>query len=208
MNNKINKIILPFTAVLFFLFVALFCIYSHQESVKAEKATEQQNAIENVVKEIKEKAISNAKYYGYSIEFIDEKTFCIKKDEVKYNFCIDTSGVKFDYCEFYVEEENVNVKEGDVLIKIKDMGNDEIKVRYDDTRIVILDDGTEEGKFSGSYFISNTEFEKESLSAPDNLIDGEHKVKKAYNKIMHLTTIDNLKEHYNQALTICNQLNK
>lgn len=208
MNNKINKIILPFTAVLFFLFVALFCIYSHQESVKAEKATEQQNAIENVVKEIKEKAISNAKYYGYSIEFIDEKTFCMKKDEVKYNFCIDTSGVKFDYCEFYVEEENVNVKEGDVLIKIKDMGNDEIKVRYDDTRIVILDDGTEEGKFSGSYFISNTEFEKESLSAPDNLIDGEHKVKKAYNKIMHLTTIDNLKEHYNQALTICNQLNK
>ncbi len=210
MNNKIKKMIISVTVALLFLVVTLFCTYRYQESVKKENAIEEQKAIENAVieKEIKEKAISNAKNYGYTIEFTDEKTFCMKKDEVKYSFCIDTSGVRFDYCEFYVEEENVNVKEGDVVLKIKDIGNDEIKVRYDDTRIVILDDGTEEGKFSGSFFISNTEFSKDSLVAPDNLIDGEHKVKKAYDKIMRLTTIDNLKEHYNQALAICNQLNE
>ena len=198
---KTKKYVIVSITILLLIFSVGIRCYMNREKVKKEKAIEEQKAIENAI-------IENAKNYGYTIEFTDEKTFCMKKDEVKYSFCIDTSGVTFDYCEFYVEEENVNVKEGDVVLKIKDMGNGEIKVRYDDTRIVILDDGTEEGKFSGSFFISNTEFSKDSLVDPDNLIDGEHKVKKAYDKIMRLTTIDNLKEHYNKALAICNQLNE
>lgn len=210
MNNKIKKNMLTFTVALLFLVVALFCTYRYQESVKKEKAIEEQKAIENAVieKEIKEKAISNAKNYGYTIEFTDEKTFCMKKDGVKYSFCIDASGVRFDYCEFYVEEENVNVKEGDVVLKIKDIGNDEIKVRYDDTRIVILDDGTEEGKFSGSFFISNTEFDKDSLVIDANKIDDKQKSLDAYTWIMKFVTVDDLKEHYNNALAIRNQLNE
>ena len=210
MNNKIKKNMLTFTVALLFLVVALFCTYRYQESVKKEKAIEEQKAIENAVieKEIKEKAISNAKNYGYTIEFTDEKTFCMKKDEVKYSFCIDTSGVRFDYCEFYVEEENVNVKEGDVILKIKDIGNDEIEVRYDDTRIVILDDGTEELMFSGADFVSNLDFDKESLIIDPNKIDDKQKSLDAYTWIMKFVTVDDLKEHYNKALAICNQLNE
>jgi len=79
---------------------------------------------------------------------------------------------------------------------LTDLRDGKVDVFYDDSRVIIQDDGTEKGQYSTGYFISNTEFEENSLVAPDTLIDGEHKVKKAYDKIMRFTTIDNLKEHY------------
>ena len=100
------------------------------------------------------------------------------------------------------------VKKGTITIMITDLGDGMVDVFYDDSIVIIQDDGTEEGMYSGGYFISNTEFAEKSLTAPENLIDGEHKVKKAYDRIMRFTTIENLKEHYNQALEICKQLNE
>ena len=193
-----------------FIIIVLLCCYKYQEKLKKDKVRAEQKAQEDfIIKScIKDKAIKNAEKYGYSIEFSDENVFFMEKDAVKYSFRIDVSGTCFDRCKFAVEEENVTVKNGTVILTIKDLGDGNVNVDYDDSRIIVLDDGTEEGMYSGGYFISNTEFEENSLVAPDTLIDGEHKVKKAYDKIMRFTTIDNLKEHYNQALAICNQLNE
>ncbi len=47
MNNKIKKNMLTFTVTLLFLVVALFCTYRYQESVKKEKAIDEQIAKEN-----------------------------------------------------------------------------------------------------------------------------------------------------------------
>ena len=204
-----NKIIV---SIIIFLFVsmALSFVFLYQKNAKKEAAIAEQQVIENagIETHIKEKAISNAQKYCYSIEFTDEKEFCIKKDDANYYFRIDTSGVCLDYCEFVIEDDNVTVKKGTVTIMITDLGDGTVDVFYDDSRVIIQDDGTEKGMYSGGYFISNTEFDENSLVAPDTLIDGEHKVKKAYNYIMQLTTIENLKDHYDQALVIRNQLNE
>jgi len=205
---KTKKYIIFSIAIILLIVCAGICCYKKQEKVKKEAAIAEQQAIEKAEACIKEKAISNAQKYCYTIEFTDEKEFCIKKDDVNYYFRIDTSGTCFDRCKFAVEEENVTVKNGTVILTIKDLGDGNVDVDYDDSRIIVLDDGTEEGMYSGGYFISNTEFDENSLVAPDTLIDGEHKVKKAYDKIMRFTTKEKLKEHYNQALAICNQLNE
>lgn len=199
-----KKVIIASIGILLILIIALVCFHINQ--VKKETAIAEQNA--EIEACIKEKALVNAQKSNYSIEFTDEEDFCIKKDDVEYYFRVDTSGVHLDYCEFTVEEENITVKKGTITIMITDLGDGMADVFYDDSRVIIQDDGTEEGMYSGGYFISNTEFDEESLTAPDTLIDGDHKVKKAYDKIMRLTTIENLKEHYNQALAICNQLNE
>ncbi len=204
MNNKIKKIVVVSTSVLLLIFITLAFCYGHYSKAKKEQAIAEQRAI---AAQVKEKAIKNAKACGYSIEFTEENAFCMEKEDIEYCFQIDPAGVIFDYCEFPVEEENVNVKKGNVVICIMNEENDKLNVSYSDSRIILLDDGTEEPMFSASYFISNTEFDENSLTAPDTLIDGEHKVKKAYDKIMRFTTIENLKEHYNQALAICKQLN-
>ncbi len=205
MNNKIKKIIFVSTVAILFILITTICLYRHQDKVKREQMAIFEATIE---KQVKEKAINNARAYGYSIEFTEDKTFSMEKDETKFCFQICADGVIFDYCEFPVEEENVNVKEGDVVVCVMNEENDKLNVSYSDSRIVLLDDGTEEPMFSASYFISNKDFDENSLTAPDTLIDGEHKVKKAYDKIMRLTTKEKLKEHYNEAITICNQLNE
>lgn len=187
------------------IFIISAFFYGHYSKAKKEQAIAEQKAIEA---QVKEKAINNAKACGYSIEFTEDKTFFMEKDDVKYSFCISASGVCFDYCEFIEIEKDVNVKEGEVVLKIKNMEDGKIKVRYDDTRVIIADDGTEEGLFSGSYFISNTDFDKESLVIQPQIIDDKQKSIDAYDTIMKFTTVDELKEQYNKALAICKQLNE
>ena len=201
-----KKVIIASIGILLIIVIALVCFHINQEKVKKETAIAEQNA--EIEACIKEKAVVNAQKLNCSIEFTDEKDFCIEKDDVKYYFRVDISGVHLDYCEFAVKEEKITVKKGTITIMITDLGDGMVDVFYDDSRVIIQDDGTEEGMYSGGYFISNTEFAEKSLTAPENLIDGEHKVKKAYDRIMRFTTIENLKEHYNQALEICKQLNE
>ncbi len=156
---------------------------------------------------MKEKAIDNASKNGYNAEFIEKKKFFIEDNEVKYYFLIDASGVCFDECEFEVQEDGVKVKDGALLISIRHKDNNNISVRYDDTRIILLDDGTEKAMYSGMFFISNTDFDKESFVINSFVPDAEQKALEAYNTIMKYTSADKLKKEYNQALAICKLLN-
>lgn len=205
---KTKKYIIASIAIILLIFCVGICCYLKLEKVKKEEAIAKQQRIEKAESRTKEIALSNARKYFYPIEFIDKKEFCIKKDDVNYYLVIGTSGVYLDYCEFTIEEYDVKVKKGTVTIKISDLYDGTVDVSYDDSRVVILDDGAEERQYSTGYFISNYEYDIDSLTSFDNSIDGKHKVKKAYDYIMRLTTIENLKEHYNQALAIRNQLNE
>lgn len=204
MNNKLKKNMLVSISALLVIFITLAFCYGHYSRAKKEQAIAEQKVIEA---QVKEKAINNAKACGYSIEFTEDETFCMEKDDVKYSFCISASGVCFDYCEFIKIEKDINVKEGEVMLKIKNLEDGKIKVRYDDTRVIIADDGTEDPMFSGSYFISNTDFDKESLVIQPQIIDDKQKSIDAYDKIMRFITVDELKDQYNKALAICKQLN-
>lgn len=210
LKNQGKKNLIISLGILLSIIIVLASYYTYRLNVKKEKAIAEQKAIENaaIETEIKRMAVNNAQKYGYAIEFTDEKTFCMKKDDVKYSFCIDVSGICFDCCEFAVEEENVTVKKGTVILTITDLGDGNVDVDYDDTRVIIADDGTEEPMFSGSYFISNTDFDKESLVIQPQIIDDKQKSIDAYDKIMRFITVDELKEQYNKALAICKQLNE
>lgn len=205
MNNKIKKLIVVLISALLLIFITLAFCYGHYSKAKKEQAIAEQRVIEA---QVKEKTINNAKACGYSIEFTEENAFCMEKEDIEYCFQIDPAGVIFDYCEFPVEEENVNVKKGNVVICIMNEGNDKLNVSYSDSRIILLDDGTEEPMFSASYFISNADFDKESLVIQPQIIDDKQKSIDAYDKIMRFITVDELKEQYNKALAICKQLNE
>lgn len=208
-KNQRKKILFVSIGILLLLAIVLSCIF-HYQLMKKEKAIAEQKIQEaSVIKSsIKEKAINNAKKYGYSIEFTDEDTFSMEEAQVKYSFRIDVSGICFDRCTFAVEEENVTVKEGTVMLTIKDLGNGNVDVDYDDSRILLSEDGTEELMFSGADFISNSDFDKETLVIDPNKIDDRQKSLDAYTWVMKFVTVDNLKEQYNKALIICNQLNE
>lgn len=208
-KNQRKKIFFVSIGILLLLAIVLSYIF-HYQWIKKEKAIAEQKIQEaSVIKSsIKEKAINNAKKYGYSIEFTDEDTFSMEEAQVKYSFRIDVSGICFDRCTFAVEEENVTVKEGTVMLTIKDLGNGNVDVDYDDSRILLSEDGTEELMFSGADFISNSDFDKETLVIDPNKIDDRQKSLDAYTWVMKFVTVDNLKEQYNKALIICNQLNE
>ena len=199
-NNVIKTIIYLLVGNLLLITLILTFVHIHQGKERGKKV--------QVEAQIKEKAIENASKNGYSVQLVDEKKFYIEKDGVKYVFSINASGVCFDECEFKAQEEGVKVKEGEVILTIRSVDDGNVQVRYDDTRIVLLDDGTEEGMFCGSYFISNTDFDKESLIIDYFLPDAEQKSIDAYEWIMKFITVEGLKEQYNKALSICEQLNE
>ena len=58
------------------------------------------------------------------------------------------------------------------------------------------------------FFISNTDFDKESFVINSFVPDAEQKTLEAYDTIMEYSSVDELKEKYNQALAICDQLNE
>ena len=195
-NNVIKIIIIIFTVSLLFIILISTCVHIHRVKVKRQEA------------HVKEKAIGNASKNGYSIQFDDEKTFCYEEDGVKYYFCIEASGICFDKCEYNVVEDGVEVKEGEIIITIRDAGDDNVNVGYYDTRVIVLDDGTERDRWSIGYFISNKDYEENSLEPNYFVPDGEFKMEQDYKTIMKFTTVEDLDEHYNKALSICNRLNE
>ena len=207
-NNNLKKIVLATMGIVLFILLAMTCFYMHKENVKKQKAIDEKIAKENATIEamVKEKAVKNATTAGFDMQFTDEKTFCIEKDGVKYYFFIDASKVVIDRCEFLVET-NVIVKKGNMEITITDLHNGNINVFYDDSRVVILDDGSEEGKYSTGYFICNEQFEDSSIEG-GVIIDGEQKARDSHYTITQFITMEELKEQYNKALAICKQLNE
>lgn len=205
---KTKKYIIFSIAIILLIVCVGICCYKKREKVKKEEAIAEQQAIENagIEASIKEKAISNAQKYCYTIEFTDEKEFCIEKDNVKYFYIINASEVSLYSCEFYVEE-NVSVKEGTIEITLTNFGDGKVHAFYHDTRVIVLDDGTEKDKSSTGHFISSKEFDKDSLVIDNFLPDAEQNARDAYDTIMKFTTVDILKAHYNDALAICEQLN-
>ena len=195
-NNVIKTIIIIFASISLCVIIALTCVHAHRETVRKQEST------------IKEKAVENASKNGYSMQFVEEKKLCIEKDGVKYYFCIDASGILFNECEFEVQEEGVKVKEGKVILTIRKMNDDNIRVGYDDTRIVLLDDGTERDMWAIGYFISNKDYDEDSLEPNYFVPDGKFEMEQDYDIIMKFTTAEVLKEHYNKALSICEQLNE
>lgn len=155
---------------------------------------------------MKEKAIKNGTKYGYNISFIKRNYFSVEKDGTNFFYKINTSGIDFEKCIFLAEEKGVDVKEGQVEVYIEDRSDDKIYIWYHDSRLVIRDDKEEKYYDTGGY-ICNKNFDEASIEG-DSVIDGEQKALDAYHGIMRITTIDDLKEQYNKALTICNQLNE
>ena len=193
-NSSIKVISIILASFIFLIAIASVGIHFQQDKVKKQEAQKLDNAVANVEKK------------GYHVQAVDGKKFYIEKDGVKYYFTPDSDGVKLYYCEYPVEEENVKVKEGEVLIKIYCKDDDTVSVAYHDMRVIIQDDGTEEGMYCGGYFICNKDFEESSIEG-SAIIDGYQKALDAYTWIKKFTTLEELKEQYNKALAICEQLN-
>ena len=157
----------------------------------------------------KEQIIDRSNAIGVSVEFSGPKTFFIKEDSVTYCYDMSISGVKFVRYYISVDEPGVNVKKGEVIVNIQPEGKNQNLVRgsYDDTRIVITDDGKEEPLYSGSFFVCNNEFEESSLVFT-GVLDAEQDTIDAYNRVSKLVPVEDLKQYYNRALTLCNQLNE
>ena len=194
--NDLKRIITIIACTLLFFFMISGCAFSDHEKISKKE------------EQVKARMLENADKNGYAVEFNDEKTFCIKNGQVAFYYIITPSKVDFDYCEFVTEEEGVEVKEGEILITIRKKENGNVRVRYHDNRVVVLEDGTEKGMYSCGYFISNMDFDKDSLVIDDFILDDKQKSLDAYDTIMEFVTVDELKEHYNEALSICNQLNE
>ena len=153
----------------------------------------------------KEKAIKNGNSYGYDISFINCNSFCLEKDGIKFFYKINFSRIDFEKCIFLAEEEGVDVKEGQVEIYIENKSADKLSILYHDNRLVIRDDKEEKYYNTGGY-ICDKNFDEASIEG-DAIIDGEQKALDAYWGIMRITTINDLKTYYDQALSICDQLN-
>ncbi len=156
----------------------------------------------------KEMIIEKANKAGLSVEFSGPKIFFIKEGPVTYCYDLKMSGVKFIKYDISVEESGVKVKEGDLIVSIKRRDHDnEIQGSYDDSRIVVTDDGTEKVLFSSMFFVCNDNLDRESL-VTKGWIDAEQKAIDAYEIVTGYVPIEELKQYYNRALEICNQLNE
>ncbi|MBR4356935.1 MAG: hypothetical protein IKQ00_03335 [Butyrivibrio sp.] len=155
----------------------------------------------------KEKIIKKANEAGVNIEFSGSKIFCIKEGAVTYYYNLGISEVDFIKYDISVEEPGIKVKEGDLIVSIKKRHNNEIQGSYDDSRIVLKEDGSEKLSFSSMFFVCNDNFDRSSL-VTTGWIDAEQKAIDAYEIVIGYVPIENLKQYYNRALTLCNQLNE
>ena len=194
-NKSTKNIIIIFASVFFVLFIALACRGIYVSTIHKRE------------KQVKDYLIENARRNAYSMKFVEDNKACIEKENVKYYYLINPTNVTFYSCEYIVKDESENIKDGNVEITITDLGSGKINVFYHDTRTMILDDGTEEYNGSCGNFTSNAEFDKESFYINYFVPDAEHKTLEDYNSIMKFTTVEELKKHYNEALSICEVLN-
>ncbi len=156
----------------------------------------------------KEMVLEKAREHGYSIEFSDSTMFYINEGAVTYYYSLDMSGINFIKYDIKIEEPGVKVKEGELIVSIKRKNKDgsQIKGRFHDTRIVIDDEGNEEILYSSMSFRCNSNFDRSSLVL-SGVLDAEQKAIEAYENVTGYVPIEELKQYYNHALTICDQLN-
>lgn len=155
----------------------------------------------------KKMIIDRSNAVGVHIEFSGPKTFFIKEGAVTYYYNLGISEVDFIKYDISVEEPGIKVKEGDLIVSIKKRHNNEIQGSYDDSRIVLKEDGSEKLSFSSMFFVCNDNFDRSSL-VTTGWIDAEQKAIDAYEIVIGYVPIENLKQYYNRALTLCNQLNE
>ncbi|RKM55283.1 hypothetical protein D6853_11225 [Butyrivibrio sp. X503] len=152
----------------------------------------------------------NAKENGYDLESVDDKTVCVEDGEAKYYYTVGAFGASFDRCEITVEEEGVEVKEGEIVVAISDGGKNKRRVNVDDSRIVKSEDGKEINRCEKRSFVSDEEFEEssvESEEADDGVDDGKGNARKAYEYVKKLLSVTQLKAYYDNALIIRDRLN-
>ena len=153
----------------------------------------------------KEKLESKAEENGYDIEFIDNKIFCIHEEDASYYYKRTLTGIKFVKCEIPVSEDNVTVLEGSVKIIITDHKWNKVQVVTDDDRVIIDENGKKRLCFSYVRFISNKNFDEDSLD-PIGPLDGEHKAKKGYKAAMKYLTKEDLINYYTRSYEILENL--
>ena len=157
----------------------------------------------------KEVVFEKACEYGYKIEFSDSTMFHINEGAVTYYYSLGLTGINFIKYDIKIEEPGVKVKEGELIVSIKRKNKDgsQIKGRFHDTRIIIDDEGNEEILYSGMSFRCNSNFDRSSLVI-SGVLDAEQKAIDAYENVTGYVPIEELKQYYNRALEICNQLNE
>ena len=186
MQRRILGKFLLIAICILFIMVTIFFVMSHKKEMIIEKVNKA----------------------GLNVEFSGDKIFYIKEGPVTYWYDLEISGVKFIKYDIFVEESGVKIKEGDLIVSIKRRDHDnEIQGSYDDSRIVVTDDGTEKVLFSSMFFVCNDNFDRESL-VTKGWIDAEQKAIDAYEIVTGYVPIEDLKQYYNRALEICNQLNE
>lgn len=143
---------------------------------------------------------------AYKLELSDDGYVVAEKENAKYFFKIKPFSIDFTKCEI-IPEDTSEVKEGRVVVYIYNCyRGKKVNVAYHDNRIVITDKGEEE-RYSVGNFDINTVFDESSME-PTAKIDGETKLKKSYNHITKFITLEELKEYYNTAISIRDQLNE
>ena len=186
MQQRVLKKIILIVFCIFIIAVTLFFIMNYRYEAILEKTY---------------KAGEPAEFSGY-------RNFSVKEGAVTYFYKLEIADVKFVKYEIVVEEPDREVKEGEITVSVrnKDKKGNRIVGRYDDTRVVIEEDGTEKYMYSGMSFISNRNFDRSSLYTK-GLLDAEHKAIEAYEAVTGYVPIEELKRYYNRALEIRDQLN-
>lgn len=185
-----QKVLKKIICIVFFAFIIAVAIYFFI-NYKKEMITEKANKA------------------GESVEFSGYKNFSIKEGAITYFYTLGIAKVKFIKYEIVVEEPDKKVKKGELTVSVqnKDKDGKQIEGSYDDTRTLIADDGTEKNMHSGMFFICNNNFDRSSL-VTTGWIDAEQKAIEAYESVTGYVPVEELKQYYNRALTICNQLNE
>ena len=187
MQQRVLKKIILIVFCVFIIAVTLFFIMNYRYEAILEKAF---------------KAGESAEFSGY-------RNFSVKEGPVTYFYKLGIADVKFVKYEIVVEEPDVEVKKGELIVSVqnRDKNGKQIEGSYHDKRVVIEEDGTEKAMYSGMFFISNRNFDKSSL-VTTGWIDAEQKAIEAYESVTGYVPVEELKQYYNRALTICNQLNE
>jgi hypothetical protein len=137
---------------------------------------------------------------------MENNSMCIEDNNAKFIYKMGLFDVKFEECEIHVQEDGAVVKKGDAIVRISEDWED-VKVRIEDTRVLIGENGEDVECLSLMYFLINKDFDESSVYSRVK-IDNEQKTKDAYNLALKFLSLEELKGYYNKSLSICEQLNE
>ncbi|RKM55282.1 hypothetical protein D6853_11220 [Butyrivibrio sp. X503] len=153
-----------------------------------------------------DKISKNAENNGYTLNNQNEKILYIEKGGALYYYEVGVFDIHFDKCVIPVKEEDVEVKKGKAEVIISEENKNKVRVTVHDSRVLINDDGSEEEQYAVTYYICDKKFDSSSIESK-TMIDSDVKAKKAYKHVERFLTTEELKDYYNKALTIRDQLN-